>query len=177
MTAESDFEKYDQLDAEKAQDFLLSIEDAAELRVFVAHEKENKDRSTVLTDEVIEKALVPSEAPTAEVEVPDGVVPGETPGWPIVNGIVIDLPDQVREELAAKPIGVSDAEEGDTMSDVDDLTRETITSLLQERRGYEQYGTPDQVAAVDAELKRLGYKGKAPAKRAATRKQDKGTAR
>lgn len=36
------------------------------------------------------------------VEVPDGVVPGETPGWPIDadSGEPLDLPDQVREELA-----------------------------------------------------------------------------
>ncbi len=59
----------------------------------------------------------------------------------------------------------------------DTLKEETIASLLEERRGYVLYGTKDQVAGVDAELKRLGHEGKAPAKRATTRKQEKGTTR
>lgn len=45
----------------------------------------------------------PEETPETEVEVPEGVVPGETPGWPVdgETGEPLDLPDQVREELAA----------------------------------------------------------------------------
>ena len=39
----------------------------------------------------------------------------------------------------------------------------TIDALLRERRGYEIYGLTDRVAAVDAELARLGH---GPAKRA-----------
>jgi len=49
--------------------------------------------------------------------------------------------------------------------------KETIRALLEERRGYVLYGTKDQVDGVDAELKRLGHKGAAPAKRATTRKK------
>lgn len=41
----------------------------------------------------------------------------------------------------------------------------TIDALLRERRGYETYGLTDRVAAVDAELARLGY-SPAAAKRA-----------
>lgn len=51
----------------------------------------------------------------------------------------------------------------------DEQTKQTIQALLRERRGYELNGTPDQVEGVNAELKRLGHEGKAPAKRAATR--------
>jgi hypothetical protein len=46
-----------------------------------------------------------------------------------------------------------------------------VAALLEERRAYELHGTQDQVAGVDAELKRIGHEGKAPAKRAATRKK------
>lgn len=56
------------------------------------------------------------------VEVPDGVTPGETPGWPVnEDGDPFDLPDQVREELAAlatdieaKEAEVKDAKETET---------------------------------------------------------------
>lgn len=41
-----------------------------------------------------------------------------------------------------------------------------IAGLLEERRGYEIYGNEAGLAAVDAELERLGHKAKAPAKRA-----------
>lgn len=55
------------------------------------------------------------------------------------------------------------------MSKSDPLVKETIQALLRERRGYELHGDKSQVAGVNAELKRLGHKGEAPAKRAATR--------
>lgn len=54
----------------------------------------------------------------------------------------------------------------------DEQAQDTIRALLEERRGYVLYGTEDQVAGVDAELKRLGHRGAAPAKRATTRKKD-----
>jgi hypothetical protein len=44
--------------------------------------------------------------------------------------------------------------------------KEYIAALLREREGYEKYGRTDELAAVDAELKRLGHGGKPPAKRA-----------
>lgn len=49
-----------------------------------------------------------------------------------------------------------------------------IAALLREREGYVQYGKKDRVAAVDAELTRLGYvdpkaEPKKPAKKASTR--------
>ena len=59
-------------------------------------------------DEDLVEAKIPDELKSGantgltEADIPDDVVPGETPGWPIVNGVVIDLPDEVREELAEK---------------------------------------------------------------------------
>jgi len=41
-----------------------------------------------------------------------------------------------------------------------------IKALLAEREGYVRYGLPDRVALVDAELAKVGYKAKAPSKRA-----------
>lgn len=49
-----------------------------------------------------------------------------------------------------------------------------IEALLEERRGYAIHGLTDQVAEVDAELKRLGAEGTTPAKRAAKRKKSAG---
>lgn len=50
-----------------------------------------------------------------------------------------------------------------------ELLEEQIRALMTERSFYKQRG--ESTAAVDAELKRLGAKGEAPAKRAATRKK------
>jgi len=44
-----------------------------------------------------------------------------------------------------------------------------IAGLLEERRGYEVKGDTDAIAQVDAELKRVGHKAKAPAKRSEKR--------
>lgn len=44
-----------------------------------------------------------------------------------------------------------------------------IASLVRERDSYERQGKTDRVAAVDAELARLGRTGKAPARRAEKR--------
>lgn len=41
-----------------------------------------------------------------------------------------------------------------------------IAALLVERDGYLKYGREDRAAEVDAQLKALGHKGAAPAKRA-----------
>ena len=51
----------------------------------------------------------------------------------------------------------------------DEITQAYIEGLLEERRGYEAKGDEDGVVQVDAELKRVGHKAKAPAKRAAKR--------
>jgi uncharacterized small protein (DUF1192 family) len=45
-----------------------------------------------------------------------------------------------------------------------------IAGLVEERRGYVVRGLDDKVAAVDAELRRLGAKAETPAKRATKRK-------
>lgn len=44
----------------------------------------------------------PKEPKKPKVEVPDGVVPGETPGWPVdaLTGEPLDLTNEQREELA-----------------------------------------------------------------------------
>jgi hypothetical protein len=59
------------------------------------------------------------------VEVPDGVVPGETPGWPIdaETGEALSLPDSVREELATRPLAV----------DYDELDKEKLEELIEGR--------------------------------------------
>lgn len=44
--------------------------------------------------------------------------------------------------------------------------QEYISALLEERRGYEMFGNADGLAAIDAELARVGHKAKAPSKRA-----------
>jgi hypothetical protein len=41
----------------------------------------------------------------ADDEIPEDVAPGETPGWPVVNDMVLDLPDEVREHLAQVKLG------------------------------------------------------------------------
>ena len=166
------FKKYDELDAKEAHEFLAALDDPDTLRAYVAHEKGDKDRSTVLTDEIIDEAVKPSIVP--EIDIPTGVTPGETPGWPIDSeGAPLNLPDSVRAELAtaAAEVDALRAQEGATVNSTDEdvQTRETIAALLEERRGYEQHGKDEKVAEVNAELKRLGHKGKAPAKRATTR--------
>ena len=45
-----------------------------------------------------------------------------------------------------------------------------IAALVVERAGYVSRGLTDRVAAVDAELRRLGAEGTTPAKRATRRK-------
>lgn len=54
----------------------------------------------------------PEDAPqgVAPEDVPDDVEPGVTPGWPVVNDVILDLPDEVREKLAAAELG--EEEEG-----------------------------------------------------------------
>lgn len=44
-----------------------------------------------------------------------------------------------------------------------------VAALLRERAAYELAGNAEGAAAVDAELRRLGAAGKAPAKRAEKR--------
>jgi hypothetical protein len=173
----SDFEKYDGFDAKEATEFLATVEDPDVLRAFVLHEKQNKDRSSVLTEEIIEAALAPSVggAEPIPVEIPEGVTPGETPGWPTdEDGEPIALPASVREELAdltteAERLRTQEGEAVNRGSDDDELTRETIAALLEERRGYEQRGEDAKIKEVDAELKRLGHKGSKRADRASTR--------
>lgn len=69
----------------------------------------------------LQRVLAPSgETPAAEpeapepvlasdgepIEIPDGVIPGETPGWPIdaVTDRPLRLTDEEREELATRPL-------------------------------------------------------------------------
>jgi hypothetical protein len=99
----------------------------------------------------------------APEDIPEGVVPGETPGWPIVNGIVVDLPDEVREQLANVALG-DDAEEGDPepveaptgkapelIASVGDFSPEQLKALIAAEQDDE---TPRQtvIAAAEKEL-------------------------
>lgn len=94
-----------------------------------------------------------------EVEVPDGVVPGETPGWPIVNGVVVDLPDEVREQLAAVDLTGEAAEpfEGYAAAGADDVIAKVAELGLAELvalRGAEEGGKNRKtvLAAIAARL-------------------------
>jgi hypothetical protein len=84
---------------EKVNDDELSLGELVALR---GAEKAGEGRSTVL--EAVEAKLAPAEealSPPSPVDVPSEVTPGETPGWPVdETGEVLQLPDQVREELA-----------------------------------------------------------------------------
>lgn len=55
----------------------------------------------------------------------------------------------------------------------DEQREAKIKALLKERRGYELRDEKDRVAQVDAELRRLGAEGAAPAKRATKRAEKK----
>jgi len=56
------------------------------------------------------------------------------------------------------------------MADTKEQEKGYIAALLRERAGYLQQGNAASVAEVDAELRRLGADGVAPAKRATKRK-------
>lgn len=81
----------------------------AELKKVTAERDELKGR--------VDQLEADDEIPT--VEVPDGVVPGETPGWPLV---VFPLPDDVRALLAEAD--VSGAVTIDELRETVDLLRE-----------------------------------------------------
>jgi hypothetical protein len=55
------------------------------------------------------------------------------------------------------------------MSDTKEQEQAYIAGLLRERAGREREGDEDSVKVIDAELKRVGGKAKAPAKRAEKR--------
>ena len=52
-----------------------------------------------------------------------------------------------------------------------------IAALIREREGYERYGNTDGVAAVDAELRRLGALAEPPVERAVRRPAERQTQR
>jgi len=51
----------------------------------------------------------------------------------------------------------------------------TIRALIEERRGYVMRGLDDRVAAVDAQLRRLGASAEKPVQRASQRPASRGT--
>ena len=55
------------------------------------------------------------------------------------------------------------------MADTKEQEKAQIAALLREREGYERSGNKERMAAVDAELRRLGHKASAPSKRAEKR--------
>ena len=55
------------------------------------------------------------------------------------------------------------------MADTKEQEAAQIVALVRERDGYAQRGLTDRVAEVDKELRRLGHKASAPAKRAEKR--------
>lgn len=119
---------------------------------FVDLVKEIRDRDI---DEDLVESKIPDELnqgdedSEVQVEIPDGVVPGETPGWPIVNGVVVDLPDQVREELAA--VKLEDQKVGE---DLTDLSRGDLNKLAAdlgiEKPDKIKGGIPKVIEAIEA---------------------------
>ena len=63
------------------------------------------------------------------------------------------------------------------MADTKEQTKAYIEALLRERAGLLINGDEEGVAAVDAELRRVGHKASAPAKRAEKRPAAKGQMR
>jgi hypothetical protein len=55
----------------------------------------------------------------------------------------------------------------------DDQKADYIKSLLEERRYCERWNETERVKAIDAELKKAGHEGAAPAKRAESRPRTK----
>jgi hypothetical protein len=174
---DADFEKYDALDAKEAHAFLSGLDDRDALAIYIEHERAGKDRRTVLTGEVIEAVLQPSEEPIAAVE---HLSTEELLAQLAIQigGSIDDASDEERAELVEfyhslgkglSKYGLITEEKEAEMSGGDELVRETITALLEERRGYEMRGDEERIAEVDAELKRLGHSGKPPSKRATTR--------
>ena len=66
------------------------------------------------------------------------------------------------------PLTISFYSWGEEMTEEERTSK--IAALLEERRGYELRGLNDRVAAVDAELRRLGAQAVPARKRAAKRK-------
>lgn len=63
------------------------------------------------------------------------------------------------------------------MADTKEQTQAYIAALLRERQGLLIREDEEALAAVDAELRRVGHKAKAPAKRAERRPAGKGETR
>jgi hypothetical protein len=55
------------------------------------------------------------------------------------------------------------------VADTQEQLAAQVAALLRERAGYVEKGLDDRVAAVDAELRRLGQRAAAPAQRAEKR--------
>ncbi len=90
---------------------LLALRDA---------EARGKKRSTVRAAvEAKLQAAHDAIQPSDPITIPDGVTPGTTPGWPVnEDGEPYDLPDQVREELAAAAVPLETTSKEDDMSEV-----------------------------------------------------------
>jgi hypothetical protein len=144
-------------DEAHADDVIGKVEDGAldlgQLLALRTAEAAGKNRSTVLAA-VTEKLQAASTAlkPTPEVEVPAGVVPGETPGWPVdaVSGEPLDLPDQVREELAAIPIKEDDVEETRGGSTADGATADSAKAAKAETTSSKKAGAAHTKASKKA---------------------------
>jgi hypothetical protein len=63
------------------------------------------------------------------------------------------------------------------MADTKEQEQAYIAALLRERAGREIAEDEDAVAVIDAELRRVGHKASAPAKRAEKRPAPKGESR
>lgn len=132
------FEKYDELNAKDAGGFLDVQEDAGVLAAYVEHERANKSRSTVLTDERLgrlPKTDDPGdggadETPTGAtasngVFVPTDVEAGEVPGWPLYetddDWLPLALSAEQREHLTEAFDGDEDVEPEYLIVEVDGI--------------------------------------------------------
>jgi hypothetical protein len=80
----------------------ISVEEAQGLAARITELERMLQEAVELRGPVFDPAAAPTGAIVGDVDVPEGVVPGETPGWPVdaVDGKVLDLTPEERERLA-----------------------------------------------------------------------------
>jgi hypothetical protein len=80
----------------------ISVEEAQGLAARITELERMLQEAVELRGPVFDPAAAPTGVIVGDVDVPEGVVPGETPGWPVdpVDGKVLDLTPEERERLA-----------------------------------------------------------------------------
>lgn len=118
-------------------------ENDRQFKIGAASDEQLLDLAAALSLELGTRGLTPK----PEVGVPNGVEPGTTPGWPInAEGEPLDLPEQVREELAAA--ATTEAIDYDA-----DFDKEQLEALVAEKvkvlGGIEGTGSGGKIVKAD----------------------------